>query len=57
MRKFWFLLYTLVILACLVQVATTTTDKKTSAEARIAKLEARVDLLEAWAIRHGGKLK
>lgn len=24
---------------------------------RITKLEARVDLLETWAIRHGGKLK
>ena len=57
MRKLWLLLYVLVILACLAQVATTTTDKETSTEARITKLEARVDLLEAWAIRHGGKIK
>ena len=51
------LMFILVILMCLASIATTTVDKELAKEDRITKLEARVDLLEAWAIRHGGKLK
>lgn len=55
MRKLWLLTIVLALLLQLASTASSTND--TSAEARIAKLEARVDLLEAWAIRYGGKLK
>ena len=55
MRKVYLLAIATVLLIQLVSVAGSVNER--AIEARIAKLEAKVDLLEAWATRHGGKLK
>lgn len=52
MKKIVFLI--IMVLVC---VAASLPSKQVSLETRVADLEARVTLLEEWAIRHGGKLE